>query len=203
MQIKELIKMVNGTNEKTKKPNSAFTLSAEAINPVTKNRRSLGTMSAHKPEIMLQRHGQDVQIDFYYVSPLDSVLRSQWLMLEKFGADLEALADSNKEMPVMSITIVPVEYGGKFYARAINPRFWALMPKRPGEDVNCIRIIFDALDVEFFSDENVDVREIDMEAKNEARNRDFIEQQEEALKEDKAFLDGLDDDFSDSEFADE
>lgn len=165
MQIKEIVEMINGKDEKGK-AKSAITLTSTMIH-IDKTMRDTGTISCHHPIVTLKRRGKYVEIDLTFLSSLDNDLKMLWGMLESHGKKVELISSESVEIPVISLTVVPIEAECQYYAVASNPIFWTIQPEQPGYEAKVLRLVFENVNVQFYKTKGLDMEMIDDEVERE------------------------------------
>ena len=161
MDVREIVKKINGKDEKNK-ANAAITLQSVMVH-VDGNVKETGVTTCHKPEIVIEKRGKYVQVDLKFMSALDEDLKKLWGMLEVYGNKVTEVTKQSVEIPVTSLTMVPLERECKYYAVASNPIFWTLQPQKPGYEANMIRLLFENVNLKFYETEYVDLHKIDEE----------------------------------------
>ena len=174
--LNEIINESCGKNAQDK-PKSALTFDC-SMWPVNANElsqpepRMVGTRSAYKPVIEIEKHGEFIQVDLIFQSYLDADLKIIWNLFEKYGDLLNEISDESTEVPAATLTITPVIYDGKYYILCISPLFWTLQPEKPGGQANVIRILFHEDDFGVFESEGVDIDAIDREIERDVANEE-------------------------------
>jgi len=95
-------------------------------------------------------------------------LNRLWAVLSDYGADGVNITESSDEIPVLSITSVPMSLGGHFGMIATDPIFWTLQPDVPSSSVcNQIRVLYQPESVLFLRDDSFQTEEIIKKVKSE------------------------------------
>lgn len=177
--VSKIVEKSCGKNEQGI-PNGALTLSYERRNLDHSTQKVLTSISSNKAEIQVLKRVEYVEINLIFKSPVESDLKMIWNTLERFGREVSQFSETESETyPALSLTIVPVEYKGKYYFVSLNPIMWALTSLTAGGQQNTIRILFPADQIGFFRDEELDMTEIESEALRAVEN---LERRAEALQ---------------------
>jgi hypothetical protein len=166
MTIDEIIQELNGkTANNVPKASFAFVIDMWSIDK--ERARSIQNLSICKPELKIEKHGNYVQVDFIYISPMDADLEKQWKALEYYGSLQNEIKDDSEELPVGSLIITSTEWEGYFHVTAIAPVCWALTSNKPGKQTNIIRVVFEDTKFLFYYDENLNLTNARAEAERE------------------------------------
>lgn len=165
MQVKEIIEMING-KDKNGKAKSAITLESFFVH-LDKTTKSTGSISCHRPIVTIKRRGKYIQVDLEFLSMLDNDLKMMWGLLENHGKKVEEITKESVEIPIIALTLVPLETDCRYYAVATNPVFWALQPVKPGYEAKVLCLLFEDVNVQFYETEGLDMEMIDEEVERE------------------------------------
>lgn len=128
--------------------------------------KQIVSTTMQKPVISIERHNQFIQIEFKFISALDNDLKLLWTTLELYGKTMNDINVDNNTLPRLAsgtITFVPVQFNGKYFAVAVNPIFWSLTSPDTGESANLIRVLVEAENFEIFENRGVDMDKLDKE----------------------------------------
>jgi hypothetical protein len=156
-------------------PKAAITVSSEMWSTISNASRSIAQQSSNKPTVQIYKHFEFVQIDLKFMSYVDNDLKVLWNTLEKYGTALNSIDGACKEVPFLSLTIVPLIEQGSYYIICTNPVFWALQPERPGQYANTIRLYFRSEDMGFYESDDIDMNEIEASAQRAIQQREMTE----------------------------
>lgn len=132
----------------------------------TTETKQIVSTTLKKPIISIERHGQFLQIEFRFISSLDNDLKMLWTTLELYGKTMSDVNIENNAVPRIAsgtITFLPSQFNGKYFAVAANPIFWALTSPDTGENANLVRVLVEADNFEIFENKGVDIDKIDKE----------------------------------------
>lgn len=142
----------------------------------TNETKQITSTTMQKPVISVQRHNEFVQIDFKFISSLDNDLKMLWNTLELYGKEIDSLNVEESTVPRLAsgtITLVPTQFDGKYFAVIGDPIFWSLTCPDIGESANVIRVLVDAEHFQIFENKGIDMealeKEIDSEIAYQAR----------------------------------
>ena len=104
------------------------------------------------------------------------------LLNQAFSA-VNSMDDSEESFPLVSLSIVPHEYGGTYYLLCTDPAFWSLTAQDPKGEINTIRLVFAEDDVYLFEADKETLTELESdiaaEMEDEARKEEFYREQAE------------------------
>lgn len=158
-----MVKEMNGLNNKGE-AKCGITMDVSFWSMQSDDIKDYKQFTLFKPEVQIQRRGEHIQIDLIFLTSLDKDLQTYWKTIEEYGQLLEDLPEDAIEIPYFSLTIVPDEWDWAFYAVAMAPIFWSLLPKTPGGDTVIIRMLFKAENIGFYENENMNMEEVEAEA---------------------------------------
>jgi hypothetical protein len=167
------------------KPKSAITISDISYNDETDESHENGVFSSYNPIVNIQEYPEYVRVDLTFKSSLDTELRTIWALLEKYGKELNDYTIENPIVPLLSLTILPVAFNGKYFSVCTNPLFWALQPLYPDAPVDTIRILFEIENYQFVEGEEFDLEKIDREIEEEVAKQDVEMQRRIAIDTEK------------------
>lgn len=143
---------------------TTIAVDCELLDLKTQETKTLASAALQKPVITVEKHGEYVQLDFEFISALDSDLKLFWNTLEMYGkTSNDVNTDTTKTglVATSSITMLPTTLEGKYFAIAVNPIFWALTSKDVGVNANIIRIMVSADNFNIYENINVDTNAIE------------------------------------------
>lgn len=166
---------------------TAVVADCDTINLKTGEEKQIISVALQKPVISVERHGNYIQLDFNFISALDNDLKMLWTALELYGKTVNDINTETEDTGLVatgSITLVPIQLGGKYFAVAANPIFWSLTCPEAGETANVIRVIVEASAFEVFENKDIDLEKIEKDALNEIsyENRMSAQMQEKNNK---------------------
>lgn len=168
-------------------PKGAINLIYEKRNYETDNSQILREMSTNAPEVSIFRRLEFIQIDLTFGSALASDLKVFWNTFERFGRDLNNLTEETKNLPFLSLTIIPIEENGRYYITCTNPILWTLQPSTVGGKTNMLRILYKAEDMNFFasegfSDADIEASALRMMQERERESATYYEKQRQEME---------------------
>lgn len=149
---------------------TSICIECNVIDLQTTESKPVVSVTLQKPVINVERHGVFIQLDYTFISALDTDLKLMWNALELYGKtsnDINVDTEKTGLFTSAGITMVPTQYSGKYFCTAINPIFWSLTANEIGSNANTIRILFNIEDFEVFENLNIDVEKIKKEVKEE------------------------------------
>lgn len=165
---------------------SAAGLFFEIMDPEGKVKESVEEVDVDKPVINIHKNLRRVFVDLVFPSKLDVDFNMMNdLMLKAFKAD-RSVKEDGTDIPLVSLSIIPHAYDGKYYVLCTDPVFWSLTAQSPRGDIDTLRMVFDEEDVYFItvSDDVLDQMHDDIQSEIDAEERqaDFYAEKEEALR---------------------
>lgn len=136
----------------------------------TENDKPIVSVAFKKPIIRVERHYEFIQLEFSFISALDTDLKLMWNAIELYGKtadDINSKVEETMSFASCGITMMPACYNGEYYCTAVNPLFWSLTSTEVGEAANTIRILFDAEDLKIFKNLNMDLEAEEKKIKEE------------------------------------
>ena len=143
--IKEIIDSACDSDENgfTK---SAVGLFYETINNDGKVMETIKTVSCDRPVITITKRYQHFFIDLAFSTHLDTDLSLMNSLLKDAFADSDSFDPDRETFPLITLSIVPHQFGGTYYMICTDPAFWALTAQEPKGEVNTLRFVFDEED---------------------------------------------------------
>ncbi len=149
---------------------TSLALECSILDLRTDESKSLATVSMQKPVISIERHGEYIQLDFKFISPLDTDLKIFWNTLELYGktcSDINVDTEDTGLYVTLSLALIPDFYEGKYFAAASEPVFWALTSENIEKSPNIIRVMLPLINFEVLENTSVDIEKITKEVKEE------------------------------------
>lgn len=174
MNVNEIITSIKGFDSKGL-ANCSVSSTCELWNANTQAVKEVQSYAMRKPSVEIQRRGDYVQIDFEFISSLDSELKILWGALEEYGRLMSEVTESSIELPNYSIAILPHSGDENYYLMAVNPIFWTVQPKVPGMQTNIIRTVFNTFNFFVMEADALDFNEAEAEAKREIDYNESLE----------------------------
>jgi len=161
MEAKEIVKIINEAGRDGLSNNitcvSLYQVDEDGNNPI-----ELESCSTMQPLVKIFTKYDKTQVDIDFFNDYDVDLRKIWDILQRFDECVDDISRNNtRRLPVLTLTIMPHNHGGKIYAMATNPIINVLTAEEPGRPVSVIRLLYDADDVGFYVAENMDLSDID------------------------------------------
>lgn len=102
---------------------------------------------SEKPVVQVfKQPGGFLCVDLLFRSIEDKDLKIIYSYLDRFFAATNSASDDETDFPLLSVVIVPREYGGKYWAIGLNPILYALTPEDSAGEPRIIRMTFMAQD---------------------------------------------------------
>lgn len=117
------------------------------------------------PEIKLEEAGGYTTVLLQYDNP-DFEINQVWGTLTQYGEKSVHVNAESTEVPVLTLTVVPMSLGGQYGMIASNPIYWNLQPSTPiQKEYNQIRLLFTPDTVLFIRDASLNTEEVEKEVK--------------------------------------
>ena len=180
--IKDVIQSASGRN-KDGFTKSAVGLFFEKVDGEGEVRESVDSVTCDKAVIEASRGYRYIFIDLIFSTKLDTDLLLMNKLLNQAFSAVNSMDDSEESFPLVSLSIVPHEYGGTYYLLCTDPAFWSLTAQDPKGEINTIRLVFAEDDVYLFEADKETLTEIESdiaaEMEAEARKEEFYREQAE------------------------
>ena len=189
MDLNELFKNASGIDEENK-PKSSIAITSMIMDGSSDDDvEETFSYGSAAPVVNIENHSGYIQIDLKFGYHLDESLRIIWSALEQFGENLSNNKEDEFNIPVLSITIVPLALDGKQSISAFNPIMWTLQPESPlYEKSNVIRILFEEDSVYQVENEDISLQQVVSEIKTEESTAAYLEAvAEQKAKEDEEY----------------
>lgn len=149
-------------------------------------------MISMDPEVHLEQSGGYTTVVLQFANGRNQEMNRMWHLMEDYGKEQAALSPDADEIPVMSITVVPMLLGGQYGMVAHDPIFYHIQPSDAMvsmEYCDQLRIVFEPESVAFLRDDSfvsADVLETvkrELAAEQMAEDaREKVQQEEESFK---------------------
>lgn len=149
-------------------------------------------MISMDPEVHLEQSGGYTTVVLQFANGRNPEMNRMWHLMEDYGKEQAALSPDADEIPVMSITVVPMLLGGQYGMVAHDPIFYHIQPSDAMvsmEYCDQLRIVFEPESVAFLRDDSfvsADVLETvkrELAAEQMAEDaREKVQQEEESFK---------------------
>lgn len=189
MDLNELFKNASGIDEENK-PKSSIAITSMIMDGSSDDDvEETFSYGSATPVVNIENHSGYIQIDLKFGYHLDESLRIIWSALEQFGENLSNSKEDEFNIPVLSITVVPLALDGKQSITAFNPIMWTLQPESPlYEKSNVIRILFEEDSVYQVENEDISLQQVVSEIKTEESTAAYLEAvAEQKAKEDEEY----------------
>lgn len=163
---------------------TAVSLNCAILDLQTNTDKTISSVSMQKPVILVERRGNYIQLDFKFVSPLDTDLKIFWNALELYGKtcnDINVDTEKTGLYITLSLSLIPDFYEGKYFAALSDPIFWALTSEDIEKSPNIIRMMVPLVNFEVLENVNVDIDQVTKEVKEEIAYEKRIAAQTAAL----------------------
>lgn len=125
-------------------------------------------MATMEPAVSLEQCGGYTTVVLKFDYARNPEMNRIWHMLEDYGTEQAELEPDAEEIPVLSITVVPMLLGGQYGMVAHDPIFYHMQPSDAMQDYcDEIRIVFEPDSVAFLRDESFTSEGVVEEVKRE------------------------------------
>ena len=177
--VLEIMNEINGKDENGD-PKAIIGLQHVLLNQDGSIVKTIDKEDVLKPEVYILPKDGFLQIDVKFDKTYDISLIKMWKILENFTNESALYyADEKREenVPALIVNLLPMAEDVDSYVIAANPIIQTLTASDSKSGINCIRMLFNADNVHFFfSDDAIDMKEIDTEVANEVYKREMAEQ---------------------------
>lgn len=184
--IPEIMNSINGLDENGD-AKAIIGIQYVLLNKAGELTKIIDKEDVYKPEINIFPRDGIMQVDIRFDSEQDISLAKIWKILEQYSNDAAnyyANNDTDEPVPSLILNIIPLTEETDSYIIAGDPLMQALTAMAPKGSINCIRLIFDANFVHFFfSDDGIDMQDIETEVADELYRREYAERQANARRE--------------------
>lgn len=162
------------------------------------NSTIINEVDVDKPIINIFQSLKRIQVDIVYSMKNDIDLLMMVDLLNKATIADNSINDKTGTFPLISLSIIPHKFDGKYYILCSDPIVWCLTAQDPRGELDTLRFVFEEDDFNILatSDEALSMidAEIDAEIEQEEETKDWYEKkaaEEKAFKE-KAAQDAID-----------
>ncbi len=140
---------------------------------------SKSIMLTMNPEVIVEKTGSYNTVALQFPKKKSAEINRLWSLLSDYGTEMAQFDVSAGEMPIISITVIPMTLGGQYGMVASDPIFYHLQPSSPMEDYcDQIRLLFAPESVMFVRDDSFKSDEVlatvKMELASERLNEEAI-----------------------------
>lgn len=198
-----MIELIDIINESTgvgenKEPKSGLSVSEQFLDATDE----LKTLKEHvftNSVLNVILNGDYIVFDLMFPPTARAEQRVLWNYLERFGEN-QNKCYGKEDSPVLSFTVLPLKFSGKYFYTLINPIYWSLQPSAPGGDNDTIRLLFEDEALNIFESEGIDEKEIDFELEKEEYENQRLEEIEKRKQEEhEEYLNRLNRKFNNNE----
>lgn len=176
--IKDIVMAASGKDEKGFNK-SAVGLFFEKID-VEGNSTIINEVDVDKPIINIFKNVNRVQVDVIYSTKNDIDLKMMNDLLVRATSAENSVDDNATHIPLITLSIIPHKYEGKFYILCTDPIVWCLTAQEPRGEIDTLRFVFDEEDFNILAadDEALEMiyAEVDTELEAEERTAAFYEE---------------------------
>ena len=111
------------------------------------NYREVSTRYTKQGSVVIEPHGDFIQVDLVFKTGFDPEMRAMWSLLTEYGklkTETEMIFANGgipDEQQFLIFYVLPDEYLTECYLTFTNPVFWAMQPEEPGDErANVIRM---------------------------------------------------------------
>lgn len=141
-------------NSKLREVKNIVSISTEVMFTDTQQTKTILEKTYSKPKVSIKIIGDYVLIDLAFKNMHDVDLKLSWRIFERYASIMDAYVreDDNNEYPILSFSITPKKYNGKYFILAHTPTFWSLQPTSPEqEDYAMLRAVFPTNNVDLLT----------------------------------------------------
>ncbi|MCI9547053.1 MAG: hypothetical protein HFH60_10270 [Lachnospiraceae bacterium] len=173
--IKDIITAASGKDEQGFNK-SAIGLFYEKID-TEGNSTIINEVDVDKPFINIFKSLNRIQVDIIYSMKNDIDLKMMNDLLIRATDSGNSLEDNATEFPLITLSIIPHEFDGKFYILCTDPIVWCLTAQDPRGEIDTIRLVFDEEDFNILASDDdalaMLTAEIDQDLEAQARTEAF------------------------------
>ncbi len=189
MEINDFLEMINGTevNESDEELSKVITsIKLSLMSPTTKEEKIINEQSVWNPVMQIRNMLEYVMVDIEFESEIDADLKSFWKAVEDYLNAMNEYGSNENEdanVPLLTVLAMPEKYNGQYYAIATNPIFSCLTPLKPEKPASCLRLLFNAEQVQFYETPEMDLSDIDSEAEIREMEESYLHERNALKKE--------------------
>lgn len=132
---------------------------------ILRSRPKAISMSA---EVQLEKSGGYTTVVLQFDDPDSSDMERFWAVFTEYGKSAASGDDSHGEVPVITLTAVPMTLGGNYGMLAVDPIYYTLQPSEPSEAAcSQIRLLYQPESVLFLNDDRFCTEETIAKVKSE------------------------------------
>ena len=121
---------------------SSVSLFHESINADGEVVETIETVICDRPVITITKRYQYIFIDLEFSTHLDTDLSLMNDLLKNAFAASDSFDEDRDTFPLITLSIVPHEFGGAYYMICTDPAFWALTSQDPNGEISTLRLVF-------------------------------------------------------------
>lgn len=185
--IKDIITAASGKDEQGFNK-SAIGLFFEKID-TEGNSTIINEVDVDKPFVNIFKSFNRIQVDIIYSMKNDIDLKMMNDLLIRATDAGNSVEDNATEFPLITLSIIPHEFDGKFYILCTDPIVWCLTAQDPRGEIDTIRLVFDEEDFNILASDDdalaILTVEIDQDLEAEARTEAFYAEKQASEAEKK------------------
>ncbi len=143
--VKEIIDSACGKDDKGS-ARSVVGLFYENLDADGEVTETVNSVNCDSPAVTIIKRYEYFFIDLVFPTHLDTNLSLMNNLLKDAFAASDSFDQDKETFPLITLTIVPHEFGGRYYMICTDPAFWALTTQSPNGEFNTIRFVFDEED---------------------------------------------------------
>ena len=181
--VADIIREACGKND-DKQPKSITSLGFGNFDEENNDVKDLSTSVFENPTVVIENHSPIVQVDLIFPSAIDMELKCMWSLLEKYGSNTDEYErGERKDSPICIFSFSPIKYNGKYFININEPIMWVNQPEFVGNPQNNVIRFFAYEDaVTVAENDDVNLREIELQAQREAERQEEMNYQAELRK---------------------
>lgn len=154
----------------------------EIVTEDGKEKKTVETVAVDRPIINIHKNLHHVFVDLKFASYLDVDLNLMNKLLTRAFNAQNSYIPGHSDVPLVTMSVIPHEYGGRFYLLMTDPIFWALTSETPDGRLDTLRFVFAEDDFYIMAASDETVKElqdaIEAEADAERRKEEFYAEKE-------------------------
>ena len=182
ISIKKIVDAASGKDESGFNK-AAIGLFHETVDVGGNVTETVREVSCDTAVVEIHRNLRRVFTDIIFPTSMDVELHRINDLLKDAFSSANSVSDDGSTFTLVTLSIIPHEFDGRYYMLCTDPLFWALTAQEPRADLNTIRLVFDEDDFYVLAADEQALAEMSMEIQNEIaaedRQAEFYEQQEE------------------------
>ena len=186
ISIKDIIEAASGKDENGFNK-SAIGLFHDVVDADGHVTETIQEVDCDTAVVNIHKNYRRVFVDITFSTKQDVDLSMMNDLLRKAFASANSISDDGNSFTLITLSIIPHVYAGRYYMLCTDPLFWALTALSPTSELNTLRLVFDEDDFYILAADDEALAEMAVEIQNEIaaeeRQAEFYEQQQERRRE--------------------